>query len=167
MELTWKRISVVGIGLLCCLGLLHIGLALYQKSRPPRIIYAAHEIEHKPTLKKNNTKLYAHLMPKPIDPQEQFYQTILENNIFAPLGWQPKKEVPRYKLIGTQVPSARKTDARAVLREMTPEQTLHVVSIGTKLGADIVVADIRPKQVILTQGKQRISLTLARIVFLR
>ena len=116
---------------------------------------------------KKNEKLYAHLKPKPVDPQERFFQVILEHNLFAPLGWKPTEKVPIYRLIGTHVPTVRKIEATAILQETTKEGKIKVVSIGTKLGGDAVVFDIQPKQVILKKGKQHITLTLGRLQFLK
>ncbi|MYB93850.1 hypothetical protein F4167_16925 [Candidatus Poribacteria bacterium] len=164
MKRTLKSIGLLGIALLCCTAIAHIQLRQLQ-SRPPKKVYIAHDIERKKSVKKNE-KLYAHLKPKPVDPQEQFLQTILDNNLFAPLGWQPTEKTPTYRLLGTHVPIVRKIDATAILQETTKTGVIKVVSIGTKLGADTVVFDIQPKQVVLKKGKQRITLTLGKFQFL-
>lgn len=93
-------------------------------------------------------------------------QTILENNLFATLGWKPTETTLTYRLLGTYVPIAQKIDATAVLQNTTKTGAIKVVSIGTKLGADTVVFDIQPKQVVLKKGKQRITLTLGKFQFL-
>ncbi len=164
MKLTWKHLSILGTVLLCYPLLAHI-----QWSRgleqPPKKVYVVHDMARKKTVKKNK-KLYAHLIPKPVDTQEQFLQTILESNIFAPLGWEPTEATPTYRLLGTYVPIAQKIDATAILQETTKTGAIKVVSIGTKLGADTVVFDIQPKQVVLKKGKQRITLTLGKFQFL-
>lgn len=164
MKRTLKSIGLLGIALLCCTAIAHTRLRQLQ-SRPPKKVYVVHDIERKKSVKKNE-KLYAHLIPKFVDPQERFFQTILDNNLFAPLGWKPKEETPTYRLLGTHVPIVRKIDATAILQETTKTGVIKVVSIGTKLGADTVVFDIQPKQVVLKKGKQRITLTLGKFQFL-
>ena len=165
MKRALKSIGLVGIVLLCCTAIAHTRLRQLQ-SRPPKKVYIVHDIERKKSVKKNK-KLYAHLIPKPIDPQEQFFQTILDNNLFAPLGWKPTEATPTYRLLGTYVPIAQKIDATAVLKDTTKAGPTRVVSIGTKLGENTVVFDIQPKQVILKKGKQRITLRLGKFQFLR
>ena len=165
MKRTLKAIGLLGIVLLCCTAIAHTRLRHLQ-SRPPKKVYIVHDIERKKSVKKNE-KLYAHLKPKPVDPQERFFQTILDNNLFAPLGWQPKEETHTYRLLGTRVPIVRKIDATAILQDTTKAGSTRVVSIGTKLGGDTVVFDIRPKQVVLKKGKQRITLTLRQLQFLK
>ena len=165
MKFTWKHIGILGTVLLCCLALVRIHRNWFLK-RPPKKVYVVHNIEPKKSVKKNK-KLYAHLKPKPIDPQERFFQTILDNNLFAPLGWKPTEEALTYRLLGTHVPIARKIDATAILQDTTKAGPTRVVSIGTKLGGDTVVFDIQPKQVVLKKGKQRITLTLGKFQFLK
>ena len=165
MKLTWKHLSILGTVLLCCPLLAHVQWRRVLE-QPPKTVYGVHDIVQKKTVKKNR-KLYAHLIPKSVDPQEQFLQTILENNLFAPLGWKPTETTPTYRLLGTYVPIARKIDATAVLQNTTKAGTTRVVSIGTKLGENTVVFDIQPKQVILKNGKQRITLGLGKFQFLR
>lgn len=164
MKRTLKSIGLLGIAFLCYTAIAHTRLHQLQ-SRPPKKVYIVHDIERKKSLKKNE-KLYGHLKPKPVDPQERFFQTILDNNLFAPLGWKPTEATPTYQLLGTYVPIAQKIDATAILKETAKTGVIKVVSIGTKLGADTVVFDIQPKQVILKKGKQRITLTLGKFQFL-
>ncbi len=165
MKRILKYICVFSILLFCWIIFSHIRFYQLRRS-PPQKIYIIHDIERKTAVKKNE-KLYAHLKPEPVDPEAQFFQTIIENNLFAPLGWQPAAEAPTYRLLGTQVPTARKIDATALLQETTKAGNLHIVSIGTQLDGGAVVFDIQPKQVILKKGKQRITLTLGKFQFLR
>ena len=164
MKRTLKSLGLLSIAILCCTAIAHTRLRQLQ-SRPPKKMYIVHDIEREKFVKKNE-KLYAHLKPKPVDTQEQFLQTILESNLFTPLGWKPKEETRTYRLLGTHVPIVRKIDATAILQETTKTGAIKVVSIGTKLGADTVVFDIQPKQVVLKKGKQRITLTLGKFQFL-
>ena len=164
MKRILKRVCIFGIVLLCCLAFTHATLHRFQKPIPKKV-YIAPKIERKKPAKKNE-KLYAHLKPKPIDHEALFFRTIIDNNLFAPLGWKPKKPTPIYRLIGTHISVGRKIEATAILQETSGEATIRIVSIGTKLGEDTVVADIQPKQVILKKGKLRIPLRLATMQFL-
>ncbi len=80
---------------------------------------------------------------------------------------ETQKTTPTYRLIGTQIPISKEIEATAILQETTGEATIRIVSIGTKLGEDTVVADIQPKQVILKKGRLRTPLRLATIQFLK
>lgn len=165
MKRILELICLFGPMLLCCLALTHVMLHRFQKHTPKKI-YVTTEIEHKKPVKKNE-KLYAHLKPKPVDHEALFLHTIIDNNLFAPLGWKAKKPTPIYRLIGTQIPIGKEIEATAILQETTEARAIRIVSIGTKLGEDTVVADIQPEQVILKKGKLRIPIKLAPIQFLK
>ena len=165
MKRILKRVCIFGIVLLCCLALTHATMHRFQKPIPKKV-YVAPKIEYKKSVQKNE-KLYAHLKPKPVDPDELFLRAIIENNLFAPLGWKPKKHTPIYRLIGTHIPIGKEIEATAILQETTQNATTRVVFIGTKLSEDTVVADIQPKQVILKKGRLRIPLRLATPQFLK
>ena len=105
MKLTWKHVSILGTVLICYPLLAYIQWRQHLE-QPPKKVYVVHDMGRKKTVKKNR-KLYAHLIPKSVDPQEQFLQTILENNLFAPLGGKLAEVAPTYRLIGTHVPIVR------------------------------------------------------------
>ncbi len=84
-----------------------------------------------------------------------FYQTIINNNIFHPLGWTPPVPREPYRLIGTILPRSANTPPKAIIQTTAGEKT-YIVSIGEKIDASTEVVDIQPKQVtISTDGKQR------------
>lgn len=165
MKRPLKRVCIVGAALFFCLALTHATLYRFQK-RVPKTVYVVPKIEHKKSVKKNE-KLYAHLKPKSVDHDELFYRTIIENNIFAPLGWKPKKPTPIYRLIGTRIPIGQEIKATAILQETSGESTMRIVSIGTKLGEDTYVVDIQPKQIVLKKGKLRIPIRMKTMQFLK
>ncbi len=132
----------------------------------PEKIYITPKLEPKKYVKKN-TKLYEHLLPEPIDHQEVFYNTIIENNIFAPLGYKPPIKTPSYRLIGTQIPNGREIEATAILQETTGQKRVHIANIGTKIDEETIIMDIQEKQVILKKGKRRISLRMNTSIFLK
>lgn len=165
MKRPLKRVFIVGAVLFFCLALTHATLHRFQK-HTPKTVYVVPEIEREQSVKKNE-KLYAHLKPKPVDQKELLYRTIIENNIFAPLGWKPKKPTPVYRLIGTQIPIGQEIKATAILQETSGGSVLRIVSIGTKLGEDTFVVDIQPKQIIVKKGKLRTPIRMKTMQFLK
>ncbi len=76
-----------------------------------------------------------------------FYRTIVDNNLFRPLGWQPPRKSEPYRLISTILP--------------TDQSMPKIVTIGEILDTDTTVIDIKPKQVTLkTNGKPQRTLSL-------
>lgn len=49
--------------------------------------------------------------------ESAFYRTIVENNIFRPLGWTPPNPTPVYRLLGTVI-STDGTSGQAILQEI-------------------------------------------------
>ena len=84
-----------------------------------------------------------------------FYRTIIDNNLFRPLGWRPPRPREPYRLIGTIIPTDGIADARAIL-QTTRGSTTYTVTQGDTLDADTTVINIQAKQVILEKaGQQR------------
>ena len=92
------------------------------------------------------------LLPTHIDHNnDDFYNVIIENNLFRPLGWYPPSRVVPYKLIATLTyPIEAKTSPTAILLETTDTEKTHYVTIGDKIN-DTVVVKIEPKQITLHQ----------------
>ncbi len=93
--------------------------------------------------------------------QSDFYRTIVDNNLFRPLGWRETRLVESYRLIGTLVYPSDKggrgvhTPACAILQS-TIGNTTHIVSPGDTLDVHTKVVSIQHKTVVLeTDGKQR------------
>ena len=86
---------------------------------------------------------------------EAFYKTIVDHNLFRPLGWTPPNNEPSYSLVGTAV------DPKGIISQATllekRSNRYHFVTIGTKLG-DMTVKDIQAKQVILDKAGENITL---------
>ena len=171
MKNTLKSGCILGIALLGCLALGHTTLRRFHPRTPKTVNVPQKGIKPAPKKSvKRNQKLYAHLIPKPVDPEVATRRIILDNNIFAPLGWKAKKarppifwSAPIY-LRGQNLTSG--IEARAVLQEKTESASITIVTIGTKLGADTVVYDIQPQKVTLKKGKQWITLRLGTFHFL-
>lgn len=94
--------------------------------------------------------------PKPVVfDAEAFKRTIIDNNLFRPLGWTPPRPIEPYRLIGTLLPRSGTTPPRAILQSTAGEKT-YIVSTGEKIDADTEVVLIESKQVTLsTNGQQR------------
>ncbi len=86
---------------------------------------------------------------------EAYYRTIIENNLFRPLGWRPPVTVEPYRLLGTILPTDASSPPRAILQTTTGNQT-YIVSAGDPLDASTEVVDISGKSVVLsTEGRER------------
>lgn len=88
-----------------------------------------------------------------------FYRTILDNNLFHPLGWRPARPREPYRLLGTLIPCDGKSQAQAILQK-NPAGKTYTVTIGDRLDGDIIVIDIQTKQVTLEKAGQRRTLIL-------
>lgn len=85
----------------------------------------------------------------------KFYRTIVDNNLFRPLGWTLPRPRNPYRLLGTRMPTDGKSKAQAILQSTTAGRT-HTVSLGEMLSTDTTLVDIQPKQITLeTAGVQR------------
>ena len=87
---------------------------------------------------------------------EAFYKTIIDHNLFRPLGWTPPNNEPSYSLIGTKAIDGSDAISQATLLEKRSNR-YHFVTIGTELG-DMTVTDIQAKQVILDKAGETITL---------
>ena len=89
----------------------------------------------------------------------KFYRTIVDNNLFRPLGWcLPRKKEP-YRLLGTILPTDGETPPHAIVQRTTAGNT-YTVRIGEMLDTDTTVVDIQPKQVTLEKAGVRRTLHL-------
>ena len=91
-----------------------------------------------------------------------FYRTIVDNNLFRPIGWTPPRPREPYRLLGTFIPTDRKRKAQAILQKPAVGRT-YTVTIGDKLDADTALIDIQPKQVKLEKSGQQRTLKLNTI----
>ena len=95
-----------------------------------------------------------------------FYLTIVDNNLFRPLGWTPPRPREPYRLLGTLIPTDGKHTAQAILHR-TATRTTYIVTICDTLDADTTLIDIQPKQVTLEKAGQRRTLTLTPTLLLK
>ena len=86
---------------------------------------------------------------------EAFYKTIVDHNLFRPLGWTPPNNEPSYNLVGTVV------DPNGVISQATllekRSNRYHFVTIGTKVG-DMTVKDIQARRVTLDKAGETVTL---------
>lgn len=91
---------------------------------------------------------------------DDFYDVIVKNDIFRPLGWQPPRRVIPVRLIGTILPTKTKGKRpTAILKEVGGGQKTHYVHTGDKIG-DTTIIGIQPKQVTLNVAGQEVVLRL-------
>ena len=88
-----------------------------------------------------------------------FYRTIIDNNLFHPLGWTPPRPQEPYRLLGTIIPTDAKTPPKAIIQDSAGNQT-YIVTIGDTLDTDTHVADIQTKHITLKKNGQQRQLTL-------
>ncbi|MYB92661.1 hypothetical protein F4167_11010 [Candidatus Poribacteria bacterium] len=88
--------------------------------------------------------------------QSDFYRTIIDNNLFRPLGWTPPRPIEPYRLIGTLLPRSDTTPPKAII-QTTAGQKTYIVSIGEPLDAETEVVSIEGNQQVTlsTNGQQR------------
>lgn len=91
-----------------------------------------------------------------------YYQIIVDNNIFRPLGWKPPNKEPEYTLLGTSFdPTSNRSEA-FVLEERSNQ--FHIVSVGDKIG-DAIIKEISKKNISLYKDGEMITLN-SRVGFL-
>ncbi|MCY3549911.1 MAG: hypothetical protein OXH39_05570 [Candidatus Poribacteria bacterium] len=96
-----------------------------------------------------------------------FYRTIIDNNLFRPLGWTPPRPVSPYRLLGTLVSGA--TDGVWVSKAIIAVRgEMRVVEIGDSLNAETKVLGIDRHSVLLeTSGKEQVLTLPVESVLLR
>ena len=96
-----------------------------------------------------------------------FYRTIIDNNLFRPLGWTPPRSVSPYRLLGTLVSGA--TDGVWVSKAIIAVRgEMRVVEIGDSLDSETKVLGIDRHSVLLeTAGKEQVLTLPVEGVLLR
>ena len=105
--------------------------------------------------------------PEPPDLSSDFYQTIIRNNLFAPLGTVLNpKPVPgaHLKLIGTFVRKDAVHSTAIIKNETTGRQEM--LSIGEGIAEDFQVVEIQPKQVTFDHNGTSVVLRLPSTLLL-
>jgi hypothetical protein len=95
------------------------------------------------------------LTDPPVFSAESLKRTIIENNLFRPLGWTPPRPIEPYRLIGTILPTDDRTPPTAII-ETTAGQKTYIVTTGEQIDAETEVVSIQGKAVRLsTEGQTR------------
>ncbi len=185
MKIANNRGSVIaklGIGCVVCL-LLGFGVLLYaQEKTKSEFIGTKPEMNAAKMKEMDASKMQA-MAKAPERPQPQrnrawgrqnrggvdfgenaaFYKTIIDHNLFRPLGWTPPNNEPAYSLVGTAVDSNGAISQATLLEKRS--NRYHFVSIGTKLG-DMTVKDIQSRQVTLDKAGENITLKTGELQLL-
>ncbi len=102
--------------------------------------------------------------PKVFD-VEAFKRTIIDNNLFRPLGWRPPVPREPYRLIGTKLATDANTPPQAIIESIAGEKT-YIVSTGETLDTSTEVVSIESKQVTLSSNGEQRTLRLNTTVTL-
>ncbi len=84
-----------------------------------------------------------------------YYQVIIDNSLFRPLGWKPPNEEPEYTLLGTVIDSIGDNSQAFVVEKRTDQ--FYILTVGEKIG-DAVVEEIEEKQITLYKNGEAITL---------
>ena len=98
-------------------------------------------------------------IPPVVCDAEAFKRTIIDNNLFRPLGWRPPRPIEPYRLIGTLLPRAANTPPKAIMQFTAGQQT-YIVSTGEQLDASTEVVSIQGKSVVLETDREQRTLHL-------
>ena len=146
-----------GIAITCCIGVFLLFPFLSMQTRPQE--------QAQPTQTRTVTDRSEKRAPSALPrfsslPSASFYRTIIDNNLFRPLGWTRPVSLPAYRLLGTMVPKDGKTPPQAIIQVSTAGNKTHIASIGDTLDADTKIVDIQPKQATLDRAGQQTTLKL-------
>ena len=81
--------------------------------------------------------------------QPDFYQVIIDNNLFRPLGWTKPKSNPVFELIATVI---KQNDKRKALIRNTKTRKVRYVAVGAELSAGVAVEKIDSQSVTLKEN---------------
>ena len=162
-----KHIAIaVGIGIVL-LGLTLLTHALLMQPVRDETVVAVNTQNSKPTQRANrHLQVPASFSETDDFRDSDFYRTIIDNNLFRPLGWRPPRTREPYRLIGTLIPTDGITDARAIL-QTTRGNTTYTVTQGDIFDTDTTVIDIQAKQVTLEKAGQQRNLKFKPTAWLK
>lgn len=146
------RLGVIAFFTIVSVVLIVPGFRKIEKQTPPPI-----PDEKLPAPYPADKGAYSGGAPRPGDngSDDAFLRTIIENNLFRPLGWAPPRPIEPYRLIGTIHPTDDRRPPTAIL-QMTAGDRTYIVTTGDTLDDATEVVSIQPKQVTLsTDGKHR------------
>lgn len=95
--------------------------------------------------------------------QTKFYRTIIDNNLFRPLGWSPARPKESFRLLGTRISTDGETSPQAIIQG----NKTYIVTTGDPLSKDTTVTDIQSKQVTLEKSGHQKTLKLGTTIWLK
>lgn len=98
--------------------------------------------------------------------ETEFYRTIIDNNLFRPLGWSPARPKEPFRLIGTCIPTDGKTPPQAII-QATQGNTTYIVATGDTLSNGATITSIQSKQVTLEKSGHQRTLKLGTTTWLK
>lgn len=98
--------------------------------------------------------------------ETEFYRTIIDNNLFRPIGWRPARPKESFRLLGTRISTDGSTSPQAII-QATPGNKTYILTTGDTLSKDTTLTDIQPKQVTLETTGRRRTLKLNVTLWLR
>lgn len=98
------------------------------------------------------------------DGNSSFYQVIIDNSLFRPLGWKPPNKEPQYSFISTKVDTNGTKKSEAYVLEKRSNR-LYNGNIGDEVGGAII-KEIKEKEIILDKDGETITLRLENLQFL-
>ena len=129
-------------------------------TRKPRHSQQVVSVERTETPTEKSTEMSSKRVSSPDGEEElpEYFQVIIDNNLFLPLGWKTevKSDVP-FQLVGTVLKDALE-HYQAVLKAVDTQQVYFVTLNEVQDGWRLVM--IEQKQVVLEKGDRRITLAL-------
>lgn len=130
-------------------------------------LYARNETDEKApqiySTQNPSTSLRPRLETSPPANLREYYQVIVENNLFRPLGWQKPNREPQYILTGTIIDSEGKK-ARAFIIDQSSNK-YYYASVGDKIDGDMLVR-IEPNQIHLDRNGETYQVGMSSNLFL-
>ena len=156
------RVKAVIIGFIMTLLFIAIGFFLYsqnvqQTKSTVEISHQQNSVTDRPKTKHSRFSRDATAKTS-----EAFYQFIIDNNIFRPLGWVPPIKQPDYILIGTAV-SQNAAASKAFVVERRSNR-FHIVKVGDTID-ESRVKEIQANQVTLQAADKSIILRGGKLQF--
>ncbi len=140
------------------------GAFLYQKNttQPNTSINPSSQI--RPSNQRTNKSILKKSKYTDSKDSDDFYQPIIDNNIFRRLGWKPPQKPVEFVLYGT-ASTEDKNNSKAYIYE-TQSKRLHTVKVGDTIGK-AKITEIREKQVKMDKDGKEIKLQGGKMRFLR
>ena len=148
------------IAIICGIGILTLFSLWNVRALPPALPKPRAKLTRQNEITRHPRHTHTHVQ-ETLTPfqKSNFYRTIVDNNLFRPLGWTPPRKRELYCLLGTLIPTDERTPSQAIFQS-TAARTTYTLTIGDKLDPDTTLIDIQPKQVTLEKVGQRRTLRL-------